>query len=79
MNPWWNKQYSELMKKAERESDNQTRLNYFSQAEEILLNNSPIIPIYHYAKKNLVSKYVKGWHTNILGNHPYKYLSLSEE
>ena len=48
---WSNKQYDDLLKQAEFETDVQKRLDILSQAEGILLQEAPIIPLYHYVNK----------------------------
>lgn len=45
---WINPKYDELLKQAEEEPDAQKRLEMLAQAEQILLDESPIIPLYHY-------------------------------
>jgi len=39
----------------------------------------PVLPIYTYTRSRLISKSVKGWESNILDQHPYKYISLKAE
>ena len=39
----------------------------------------PVLPIYTYTRRRLISKSVKGWYDNILDRHPYKYLYLDPD
>jgi len=45
-------------------------------AEQIFLNDLPIIPIYFYTTKHMVSKKVSGWEYNILDFHLGRYMSI---
>jgi oligopeptide transport system substrate-binding protein len=40
------------------------------------MNEAPILPIYHHARVFLMRPSVKGWHTNPLDTHAYKFVSL---
>ncbi|MBM7834124.1 peptide ABC transporter substrate-binding protein [Clostridium sardiniense] len=62
-----NKEYDELIKKAKIESDNKKRFEYMKKAEEILLEEMPIMPIYDYTKVYGVQSYVKGFRASTLG------------
>jgi len=73
---WSSPQYDGFIAQAARTTDQQQRYELFQQAEEILMNEVPIIPIYTYAKNYLQSPAVKGWHPNLLDYHPYKYVYL---
>ncbi len=73
-----NAKYDELVAKAAKEVNAKKRLEYFQDAEAILMEELPTIPIYVYTRVYLKSKAVQGWHANILDYHPMKTLSLSE-
>lgn len=73
---WSNSRYDELIAKANRTLDQQERYQYFQEAERILMDEVPIIPIYTYTYKYLLHPAVEGWYDNILDYHPYKYVSL---
>ena len=73
---WSNADYDRLIAEASRESDPEQRMEIFQQAEAILLDEVPVIPIYFYTRVGLRRPEVKGWHPNILDNHPYKYVYL---
>ena len=46
------------------------------EAEEVLMEDMPIIPIYWYTRTYLKSPLIEGWHPKVLDNHPLKYVSL---
>ena len=76
---WSNPEYDRLINQAANTSNQEERYELFQQAEEILMNEVPIIPIYTYTRVFLKSPHIKGWSPNILDHHPYKYVSLEPE
>jgi len=76
---WSNKAYDACIKKAANTSDREKRFGIFQQAEKILMQDSPIMPIYFMRSKSLIQPSVKGWHSNALDHHPYKYISLEPQ
>lgn len=73
---WANARYDELLEASVKESDAQRRLDLLHQAETILLEEMPIIPIYFYTRIYRIDPAVKGWHPTLLDNHNYKYVDL---
>lgn len=73
---WKNAQYDDRIRRAAIEQDPAKRLELFQQAEEILLEELPIMPIYIYTRIYLLSPAVKGWHETILDHHPWKHVWL---
>jgi len=73
---WGNERYDELLDLAARTADREERFGYFQEAEAILMEEVPVIPVYTYNRNRLVRPSVKGWHGNIMDYHPYKYISL---
>jgi oligopeptide transport system substrate-binding protein len=55
-----NPTFDSLIKKATAEPESQARLALFRNAEQVLLNDYPIIPIYFYRARRLVKPYVGG-------------------
>ena len=47
-----------------------------SEAEKILIDELPVIPLYTYTRTYLLSQRVKNWQNNILDTNPYQFLSL---
>ena len=64
--------YDELMRRAGRELDAAKRLRTLAEAESLLLDLSPVIPIYHYTVNDLVKPYVRGIYPNALDTHPMR-------
>lgn len=73
---WSSKKYDELVKLSTSAKSREERYEYFQQAEAILVEEVPIIPIYNYTTNYLLSEDVKGYYPNILDYHPYKYIYL---
>ena len=73
---WSNNRYDELIAQAGTISDQEHRYARLQEAEAILMAELPIMPIYTYVSKSLVSPDVRGWYPNILDIHPFKYISL---
>lgn len=74
---WSNARYDKLIARAANTQNQQQRYALFQQAEKILMNEMPVIPIYTYTSVYLISPDVKGWPSNILDYHAYKYVYLS--
>jgi oligopeptide transport system substrate-binding protein len=76
---WSNKTYDDLIAKAAHAIDKEERYGYFQQAEKILADEVPIIPVYTYTRVFLIRPEVKGWYPNILDHHPYQHVYLEEK
>lgn len=72
-----NADYDKLSKTAEKVTDQAARMKQLHDAEQIFLDNTPIIPIYFYTTKHMVSKKVAGWKYNILDFHLGRYMSIN--
>ena len=73
---WSNSEYDRLISQAATLSDQQQRYELFQQAENILDQQAPLMPIYTYTRVALINPSVKGWYPNILDRHPYKHVYL---
>jgi oligopeptide transport system substrate-binding protein len=71
-----NPDYDRLMDEASVTSDQRKRAQLMQQAETILLREMPVLPLYFYVSKNLVSQKVKGWEDNLFDVVYVKNLSL---
>ena len=74
---WSQPAYDALLAQAATEQDPAARLACFQQAEAILLDEMPFIPIYFYVRSLLIHPSVRGWHPNLLDYHPYQAISLA--
>ena len=73
---WSNAEYDALRAQALAAATNQERLACYERMEEILMEELPIIPLYFYTKVFLLDPTVKGMESNLLDNHPFKYVWL---
>jgi oligopeptide transport system substrate-binding protein len=73
-----NEEYDRLMAESDATTDEEARNELMRQAEALMLTELPLIPIYHYVDKNLVSPRVQGWVDNTKNKHWTRWLSLAE-
>lgn len=71
---WGSDKYDSLLQKAALEQDADQRLKILYQAEEVLLEELPIIPIYWYTRVYALHPRVKNWHPLVLDKHDYKQI-----
>ena len=69
---WANAEYDELLGLAAAEGNLARRAEYLQQAEVILLEALPIMPIYFYVSTRLIKPWVGGYVTNIMDQHRTK-------
>ena len=73
-----NPAYDGLLAQADNEPDAIKRSAYLSAAEQIMLDDAPIVPIYFFVNKNLVSPRLTGWTANITDTHRSRYLCFKD-
>ncbi len=73
-----NPEYDRLMAESDKTLDAPARNALMREAETLMLADLPVIPIYHYTSKNLVSPQVQGWVDNTSDRHRTRWLSLAE-
>lgn len=71
---WANEDYDRLLKEAALEPDPEARLATLRRAEEILLEELPIIPLYWYTRVYLLDPRVRNWNPLVLDKHDYKHV-----
>ena len=64
-----NPEYDGLLDMAAREADLDKRAALLQNAEQVLLADLPLIPIYFYVNKRLVKPWVGGFQSNIMDHH----------
>ena len=67
---WINLEYDALLALAREQLDPQQRLETLRRAEEILLAELPVLPIYTYANNTLIKPYVRGLYPSATDQHP---------
>jgi len=69
---WSNADYDRLVKEANAEVDPKKRYGLFAQAEKILLDEMPGIPLYFYVSSDCWKDTVQGVYANVQDIHPWK-------
>ena len=75
---WGSSEFEELLNEAENTTNVKTRMEILSQAEQTILNDTPVLPIYWYTTNYLIRPEVKGWNPLLLNNHPFKSVKLEK-
>jgi ABC-type oligopeptide transport system substrate-binding subunit len=73
-----NPEYDRLMDAASVTADAAQRAALMERAEAIVLTEMPVIPIYFYVSKNLVSQKITGWRDNTVNVYYARNLSLAD-
>jgi oligopeptide transport system substrate-binding protein len=68
--------FDKLMMEAGVTGDMDARSSLMAKAEAIAMEEQPIIPIYYYVSKNLVSNKLTGWEANAKDVHRVRYMDL---
>jgi oligopeptide transport system substrate-binding protein len=73
---WANPRYDALVAQAAGEGDAAKRRALLEEAERVLLQDLPVLPLYHYVSKHLVKPRVTGWQPNIMDHHYSRYFRI---
>ena len=76
---WENQKYDDLLSLANRTIDRDKRYEILNEAEKLLIDEMPIIPIYTYVRQYQLSNDVKGWYPNFQDIHHPKYIYLERD
>jgi oligopeptide transport system substrate-binding protein len=76
---WSNPAYDALIQRAFRSRTEAEHLAILREAEDILMAELPIIPLYWYTRIYLKDPRVKHWYPKVLDNRPWKYIDLAAE
>jgi oligopeptide transport system substrate-binding protein len=74
-----NETYDTLLSEAAATADIAEHFDKLYQAQEILMTELPIIPVYHYTDSMLVKDYVKDWGRSVLGSVDFSRAYIDEE
>lgn len=74
---WINEDYKRLLDAANSEPDEEKRMRMLSEAEEMMMRDQPIIPIYFYGMSYLKKPFVEGWYPNLADVHPLKFVYIN--
>ncbi len=71
-----NPRYDELLSRAAREADPAARMALLEEAERVMLDDMPVIPMYYYVSKKLIKPWVAGYEDNIMDHHHTRHLRI---
>ena len=73
---WGSKEYEALLAKAENTAEVPARMATLAEAERVIMDETPVLPIYWYTTNYLIRPEVKNWDPLLLNNHPFKFVRL---
>lgn len=76
---WQNDRYDELLDKIRNEVDEPKRRAMLHEAEVLLMDEMPIIPLYFDMSTGMSRTYVSGVYPNYHDIHPLKYISVDKK
>jgi len=71
---WKSAEYDELLSRAGEEQNTTTRMLLLADAEALLLDELPVLPIYSYKSNEFVAPYVRGLYSTATDTHPLKFV-----
>ena len=71
-----NPAYDALLDKADHEVDIAARAGDLAQAEQVMLQDAAVAPLYFTVSRNLVAPAITGWVDNITDTHRARYLCM---
>ena len=69
----------DLLLESASAAEGQVRMELLRRAESQLLQDMPVIPLYHYVSRHMVSPQVRGYVDNVRDIHLSRYLELENE
>jgi oligopeptide transport system substrate-binding protein len=76
---WEDPEYKACLEAAEKEVNCEKRRGILRKAEEILISNMPVIPIYYIVQGYVKRNYVKGVYVSPLGTIDFKHAYIENE
>jgi len=69
-------EYDALLRSASLRPAGKERTNDLLQAEQVMLNDMPVIPLYFYVSQHLIKPWVFGLEGNVMDHHYSKYVKI---
>ena len=76
---WKNAHYDSLINKASQPEYSEKRFSLFAEAEKILLDEAPLLPIFFYKRASLQDPRIVNWEPNILNVRNYRNFSFNSK
>lgn len=73
---WFHPEYERLLAESRATGDQEKRMALLARAEELMLSESPVIPLYWAKRSYLKRPEVRGWRPLLLDNHLFEDISL---
>ena len=74
-----NKNFDSLLSRAGQERIPLRRRRLLQAAEAIMIADQPVLPLYTYVTKRLVSQRLQGWQHNVMDHHYSRYMYFVDE
>ncbi|WP_136685893.1 peptide ABC transporter substrate-binding protein [Falsirhodobacter xinxiangensis] len=74
---WVSPEYDAIMVRAAAETDLAERAKVLAEAEALLLQEMPIVPILYYSSRALVADSIGGYEDNLMDAHATRWLSVN--
>ncbi len=68
--------YDALIEGSMVETDPATRMQMLQDAERILLEDQPVVPLFFYVNRRVIKPWVKGWDDSLLDYHPTRHMYI---
>jgi oligopeptide transport system substrate-binding protein len=75
---WKNADYDKLIETAKVSGDRAERMKAMHQAEDLLMGEAPIIPVYYYTDVYVVKDYLKNYYNSPLGFKYFMYATVEK-
>ena len=73
-----NPAYDDLLEKADHEANAGVRAQYLKQAEKLMIDDAPVLPLYYWVSRNLVNPSITGWEDNIIDHHRKRWMCFKD-
>ena len=71
-------EYDAFMQRSMSEPGVEARRLILEEAERLLLDDQPVMPIFFYVNRRVVKPWVRGWQSNLLDFHPSQHFYILE-
>jgi oligopeptide transport system substrate-binding protein len=70
--------YDALLESSMVDPDPENRMRTLEEAERVLLEDQPVIPLFFYVSRRVVKPWVKGWEDSLLDYHPTRHMYIEK-
>ena len=75
---WKNQKYDQFINASDQTLNQEERFKDFAEAEKILADETPMIPIYSYTRSYMKKPYLRGFWPHYQDRHEWKYMWIDE-